>query len=316
MLSRYPVAFLLLTACFLPAGAALAETLSVSTGLGAGYRVDHLQWNTAGTAQGTNPNVLSELTWDDVQCFQITGMVNAEKSLPTMPFDLIFQGSLGYGWALDGQNRDSDYGADNRSQEFSRSENSADDSLLFDVKTGVGLRFVSEKKRLAVTPLLGWSYNQQKLTMTDGLQTVSMPGVTPLGPIDGMHSTYKAEWSGPWVGMEFQYETRSKMYFALLYELHLPDYDASADWNLRTDYDHPVSFRHTASDGIGHVLVLSARYGVSESTSFSLTLNYQDWEIDSGIHEAFLANGGTLKTRLNEVDWESYAVMLEVNYVF
>ena len=37
-----------------------------------GYRVDHLDWNIAGNAAGTNPTILSELTWNDLGAPQIS----------------------------------------------------------------------------------------------------------------------------------------------------------------------------------------------------------------------------------------------------
>jgi len=35
------------------------------------YRVDELDWNIAGDINGNNPNVLSELAWDDVESYQL-----------------------------------------------------------------------------------------------------------------------------------------------------------------------------------------------------------------------------------------------------
>jgi len=50
-----------------PAQAADIKTdLSLSTG----YRVDDFSWNIAGNVSGTNPNVLSELTWSDLEILQ------------------------------------------------------------------------------------------------------------------------------------------------------------------------------------------------------------------------------------------------------
>ena len=40
------------------------ETEFIMTG---GYRKDNLDWNIAGDTTGNHPNILSELTWDDVE---------------------------------------------------------------------------------------------------------------------------------------------------------------------------------------------------------------------------------------------------------
>ena len=44
------------------------ETEFVFTG---GYRRDDLDWNIAGDSNGNNPNILSELTWDDIESYQV-----------------------------------------------------------------------------------------------------------------------------------------------------------------------------------------------------------------------------------------------------
>jgi hypothetical protein len=44
------------------------ETEFIVTG---GYRVDDLNWNIAGDINGNNPNIISELTWDDLESYQL-----------------------------------------------------------------------------------------------------------------------------------------------------------------------------------------------------------------------------------------------------
>ena len=39
--------------------------------LSAGYRQDDLDWSIAGNDNGENPNILSELTWEDVESYQV-----------------------------------------------------------------------------------------------------------------------------------------------------------------------------------------------------------------------------------------------------
>ncbi|MGD8383733.1 MAG: hypothetical protein PVJ11_16445, partial [Syntrophobacterales bacterium] len=45
--------------------------IEVEIGLSAGYREDEFDWNIAGNSSGNNPNILSELTWEDLQIFQV-----------------------------------------------------------------------------------------------------------------------------------------------------------------------------------------------------------------------------------------------------
>jgi hypothetical protein len=47
-----------------------------------------------------------------------------------------------------------------------------------------------------------------------------------------------------------------------------------------------------------------------------LSYDFADWETDPGRDQVFLSNGTVGATRLNEVNWESQAVMLGTNYRF
>lgn len=42
-------------------------TVRTSLSLDAGFRSDDLDWSIAGDADGNNPNILSELTWENIK---------------------------------------------------------------------------------------------------------------------------------------------------------------------------------------------------------------------------------------------------------
>ncbi|MCJ7596536.1 MAG: hypothetical protein MUO52_17355, partial [Desulfobacterales bacterium] len=42
-----------------------------SLDLSNGYRVDDFDWNVAGNLSGTNPNIYSEVTWRDIEIYQV-----------------------------------------------------------------------------------------------------------------------------------------------------------------------------------------------------------------------------------------------------
>ena len=101
--------------------------------LSAGYRRDDLDWNIAGDINGNNPNVLSELTWDDVESYQVKLQGNF-----VWPNIIALKGYANYGWIFDGDNQDSDYLGDNRTFEFSRSNNNTDDHYVWDASVAIG----------------------------------------------------------------------------------------------------------------------------------------------------------------------------------
>ena len=90
--------------------------------LGIGYRRADLDWNIGGGV--SDPNIVSELTWSDLEIIELRGR---------LAFDLAdesyLEASLSYGWIRDGENQDSDYAGNDRTLEYSRSNNDGDDDM-------------------------------------------------------------------------------------------------------------------------------------------------------------------------------------------
>ncbi len=275
--------------------------LDVLTGL----RVDQFDWNIAGNLSGTGPNILSELTWSDLEILELK--VRARKTIKR----LYLRGSLGYGFIFDGTNQDSDYLGDDRTLEFSRSNNNAGDGSVWDISFGAGYAgWALMAGRLKVMPMLGYSLHKQNLTITDGFQTIPATG-----PFGGLDSSYNALWMGPWLGVDVDYGAAEKLKVFGSFELHAASYSATANWNLRSDFDHPKSFEHTA-DGYGIVLALGADYELSPELSVKAGVERQDWHASDGTDRTFFSNGVVSDTRLNEVNWSSTSVAAGIEYRF
>ncbi len=199
-----------------------------------GYRVDDFNWNIAGDIYGNNPNILSELTWNDIEIYQI------KFHFKTILHGVCYlRGSSGFGWIFNGESQDSDYSGDNRTSEFSRSINSADDGNILDVSLGIGYQFTFRLDSFGITPLIGYSYHRQNLTITNGIRIIP-----PTDPFPGLDSTYVAEWNGPFLGLDFTLKLNNKHTVFAEIEYHWANYYAKADWNLRSDFAHPKSFEH------------------------------------------------------------------------
>jgi hypothetical protein len=288
-----------------------------------GYRADDFDWNIAGDISGNNPNILSELTWNDLEILQLE--LGLAKIFPYRFVGFVLKGEIAYGFIFDGENQDSDYFGDNRTGEFSRSNNSTEDGNTSDVSIGVGfnppvlsvpISSVWNFSLGTTFPIFGFSFHSQNLTITEGFQTIP-----PLGPFPGLNSSYDAEWYGPWVG----FELNAKIYkrdvtspaheFFFGIEYHWADYYAEANWNLRTDLAHPKSFEHEA-DGSGRVLSAGYNYFFNPQWSLNFIYKKQKWETDPGIDRVFFADGTEAATRLNEVNWKSSAIMVGVTRSF
>lgn len=294
----------------LPTASAAIDT-PMTLAVSAGQRKDNLNWS----IPGNGVNVLSELKWEDLAITQLQAVVEFH-----LKNDRRLRARLGYGVIGSGANQDSDYNGNNRTQEFSRSNNKAGGNV-FDASIGMGkmlrLRDLSEGKYLYVTPLVGLSLHRQNLTMTDGVQTVCvLPDCKiPLGPFPGLASSYDAQWLGPWLGAEARIETEQGWSVMANAEYHLAEYSAKANWNLRTEpvtgFAHPVSFRHTAT-GDGFVLSLGASYPVGNNWKMNFTMEQRKWTTRAGSDQVYFADGTVGYTRLNAVHWDSTAYNLGI----
>ncbi len=277
--------------------------IEITLQINGGYRLDNLDWSIANT--GGTPNVLSELTWRDLEMYEIKAK-----------WDVVFNnayvvdGYASYGDIYSGENQDSDYSGNDRTSEFSRSNNKSDDDEVYDFSSGFGYRMSLDQYHefwlvndLWLTLLGGYSYHRQNLRETEGFQTIP-----PDGPFPGLNSTYKAEWQGPWLGFEL-FGTRNRLNGFFRFEYHWAEYFAEADWNLRSDFQHPRSYEHEA-DGTGMIFGFGGGYALNDHWSIDLNADFKDFETNNGTDRTFFTDGTIVETMLNEVSWDSWAVTL------
>ena len=295
-------------------------------GLDVGYRQDELDWSIAGWAP-TVPDryidVLSELSWTNLETLQVRGHL----ALP-LPRGWLLSGYAGVGGSWAGDVRDSDYLDSGRRQEWSRSQNDAADSLMVDVEAGIGYVFAGNGAfggGWRVVPSAGLALRVQDLNIRDGKQTVSQtfPGqhpdvsAPPLGPFAGLDSSYRAEWFGPWAGLQVALAGANGLSLGLSAQYHfLSSFSATADWNLRDDFEHPISFEHEA-DGQGIALHGSIDYAPARrSWSLGLGLGWRKHWTDAGTDTVYFSDNTVGRTRLNEVNWRSSEIDLRWRYRF
>jgi hypothetical protein len=274
-----------------------------------GYRTDILDWNIAGGASG--PNILSELEWTDLKAleFKVTSTTRKGK--------LYMRTSADYAFIFSGSNQDSDYDGDDRTLEYSRSNNEADIGSLWDISGGIGRLYRREAYDFAL--LGGLSMHKQNLRMTDGFQTLctDLSKCPSPGPFGGLDSSYKAMWIGPWIGIDFNHISKDKRLKAFATtELHLAYFYAEADWNLISDFEHPKSFEHEAY-GTGIVVNVGLDYEATERLSMGIGFDVQSWVADDGTIKFFMSpsgGGGVAVQRLNEVNWFSTSLRWLIRY--
>lgn len=268
-----------------------------------GDRRDDLRWSIA----NGGVNIASEVEWKDTRITQLraTGRLN-------LGYGWLLRGSYTTGAVKSGRNRDSDYAGSDRTQEYSRSD-SRSGGAVRDASLGLGWRYevldFDSGGGLFLVPLAGVSIHQQSLTMYDGQQTIPSTGT-----IVGLNNSYSTQWKGSWAGADVRLEIASWSLNATL-EQHWADYTAEADWNLRDDLAHPVSFRHVAQ-GRGTVASVGLEYRFSRNLLMGVQVERQKWETWSGYDETNFAYGGTAYYTLNPVLWNSAATSLALIYQF
>jgi len=300
--------------CFagLPAGILIASflwsapVLAVDLDLHAGYRTDDFDWNIASDFSGSStPNILSELTWENLEIYQLGLKADSRINGP-VPFLGLITGSVNYGSIFSGSNQDSDYHGNNRTIEFSRSNNDADDGDVWDLSVAVGPpEFLFFSDKLALSPLFGYSYHEQNLTLKNGFQTIPVAGYIP-----GLASSYDAVWKGTWLGINFRFASVESFNLFSRFEWHIAEYQADANWNLRDDLQHPVSFAQYANDAEGLVASLGAELAVNAKVGLTLEATYMNWQADGGTDTVFIADGTAATVRLNEVNWKSAGMVV------
>jgi hypothetical protein len=277
--------------------------------LDVGYRTDDIDWNKAHPS-GT-PNVLSELSWKNLDI----ALVEIGSRL-ILPSRWEIDGRFAYGTIVDGQNQDSDYNGNNRTQEFSRSNNLSDEGNTLDASLALGYRFPLMPSRQgrpwwSITPKVGFSYHAQNLKMRRGFQTIPATG-----HFAGLDSSYDASWYGPWAGLNSEVNIANRVFLTGSFEYHYAFYEGTGHWNLRSDLQQPTSFEHEA-EGTGIVASLGGRVRLIEDLSLRLSVDYQDWKANrKGIDTMHFSDGTNSEMTFNEVNWESLGANIGLDYDF
>ncbi len=272
--------------------------------LSAGYRMDSLRWSIADGAT----NVASEVSWKDTLIAQIRAAAKLN-----LRDGWLLRGYVSAGAVKSGANQDSDYAGSNYAQEYSRSNNRTGGAVR-DMSLALGKKIrvldLANGEVLHVAPLAGMSAHQQSFTMVDGYQTLPASGAFP-----GLNNSYDTKWQGPWLGMDALLGVGGNITLTATGEYHWADYAAEANWNLRDNLAHPISFKHVAT-GHGLVGTLEGSYRHSKNFLMNTSLGYQRWRTSGGYDRTFFASGATADYPLNPVQWSSWALFLGAAYQF
>lgn len=268
-------------------------------------RQEDFRWNIG----DTNTNVLSELTWQDLRVAGISGTITVALSERWQVTFLAAHGEI-----QRGTNRDSDFAQPDRAAEFSRSDNRAEGETA-DLHSSV--RFVPWPTPAFLEPgfSIGLTNLRQKLEATHGFQ--SIPDVPPYyGPFPGLNNSYDATWTGPWVGVDARMNISPVWTLTAGFGVSRLTYRADANWNLRNDFAHPLSFRHNANGKGQSELLELTRATANSPLEFGIRMMRDRLKTGTGVDTTFLADGTRLSYSLNEARSESLCLGVFIGYRF
>jgi hypothetical protein len=263
--------------------------LSLSTS----YQQDDFQWSIAGTAQGTSPNILSELTWNNLRGPVLSADLDAR-----IWKKLYIKGAYRQLFIHAGKVNDTDYLEDNRT--IAVFVANLDSSKGHSSACSAALAYSLDVGSFSLKPYVGYSHNTQLLYLLDQ---------------QSIHSTYKAQWKGLMSGISLSTALYKKLHLETDWRYHQVSYSAVADWNIVKNFRHPISFRHTAK-GFGAEGMLNLVYAIKEQLRPYLSVHYAYWATGTGIDELYYATGANAITRLNKVERQSAGMGVGVHLYF
>ncbi len=262
--------------------------------IGTGFFFESLNWSIAGTAEGKNPNILSELKWTR----QEGPLVEFGVHIGLRQF--FAEGGCYYGRIYNGKVSDSDFSKDDR-----------DERVFYTV--------LPTKKGFSSITSLGLGYSCGSTAKTQvRISAGPMKRTSRLflsDPGSNLNSSYAPNFTG-WYFKTKVVKRLSKVYsFDLSIAYNQLHYKAKANWNLIEEFEHPVSFKHKAKGfGLNCEPSLKTRLGSKTILSFGAAAWFT--QTGRGTDQLFLANGKTSITQLNEVKQGGIIVKTGVNYNF
>ena len=255
-----------------------------------------LVWDIASSASATTtPNILSELSFRDIRSLGYVinlGYMNRFDNNIAFVLEAEYADSR----IRSGRAQDSDYASDNRTDEFSRSfsDIESDSINYFSLATGIKTRWLNTKGHY-LSFLIGYKKHNVDITMTNGV--VEIPEADAGSLIPGLNSTYNSEFRSIFAGLSTEH-VFSWGTIGFRYDLYYTDLKAEADWNLRTDFAHPVSFEQVG-DGKGYAATLGYTYNHNRNWDYSIDYVVTKYHIQDGYDQTYFSDTTSFIVKLN-----------------
>lgn len=262
-----------------------------------GYGSQDFRWSIAGNYQGRNPNIYSELTWKKLH--SVIAGASARFRIHKRWQAVMEAGSA---WTQSGGVTDADYNGDNRTGRTYFGDFASDKGRSLWIAARPGYRLL-DKKRMAVLLYAGYGYRFQELKLSERANDSTVIAT-------GLNSSYQTRMHGPLLGIDLQYQLTDRLSLSFAPGYGWLYYSGRGDWNLVTNFKHPLSFEHLAngSEWKGR---LDIRYTLSGVQVFA-GMHYQHTEINGGDDVLYLSDGTVLKSHFNGASGHAFMALAGV----
>lgn len=252
----------------------------LSVSVAPAYSTGSFQWSIAGNSAGTQPNVYSELRWKRIQR---TGVGVTAGWYFTKQLDLSLH--LAKSYTIAGKATDTDYKEDNRNNIAYYGAFSSHKGVHSLIAGSAGYTFAwGEGNTLKLYP--GYAYSRE---------TWYLLPADAFTPVD-LRTTYTVTWKGLMTGIALKKYMGRHFFVAPDFRYYQLTYSAAANWNLITQFRHPLSFAHTAN---GYALEPSLQLGYQ---SFYINAGYTYRTTGKGTEQLYLVTGEVRETQLNKAE--------------
>lgn len=256
--------------------------ISLDVPASSGYFREQFKWSIAGTPEGANPNIYSELIWKDLQ-----GPVTRLGLNATLDRRVVIQAGWSECFITHGKVSDTDYQQDNRNYVSFYGLFDSDEGSVKSADVVAGYRFYL-KSAESFTFYLGYSEERQNLYLLDH------SGVYDAG----LRSSYQTIWKGPLIKLTTEVALVRKISIVPAISYHQVTYHAKGNWNLISEFEHPVSYRHYAN-GYGCEFSCLMNYKFSNRWKLFAEGEYRYRETGKGVDVVYRTNGQHPQTQLN-----------------
>lgn len=304
-ISLYLVSFLILSSSKCWAAVNLYDTipnLSIEFEPIIGISFYNSAFNISGTEEGTNPNILSEVKWNNNSSRNIGTNVNL------MFKKFRFRSSIIYLNTIKGDVSDIDYAEDNRTAIFSENyfSNHKGDGTTFQLSLGYSL---FKQKRFSIDLYASFQHN----TYTHYLLNKKHLSPEDWEYLSGLDSYYKYKHPNIGGALYSTYHLSTNFSLSINFTTYKMFYYAYGNWNLREDFAHPKSYEHRGK-GIAFSPTAHMAYLMTNKLSFELSYWLLTQQLTNGKDELHLTTGEKLVTRLNQVQYNRHSLFFGIKY--